>query len=322
MNECLSDKSSSAGIVTIDVEPDNVWADTHSRCLKNIQNLPIFHRLCQDYGVRPTYLVSWSVAADDVCASVLETLLAHGDCEVGIHPHLWETPPVVKQDSSEHAWVGPDYSEEVLEAKLTSLVNLITKRFGAPLSHRAGRWGLDVRHVHILTSLGVRIDTSVIPGIDWSSTGIMDYTRAPMQPYLMGTEDICRRGASELLEVPCTIKPGLRLFGCEKNRYVSAIIRRLGLANNWLRPSPQASAGNLLNVCSWANSRLPQLNLMSHSSEFMAGCSPYWRTESDVDRHFDAYRRVFAWWQNHGVKPQTLSEFRASCIAVRTGNLQ
>lgn len=320
MNECLYGKSGSAGIVTIDVEPDNVWVDTHSRSLRNVEHLPFFHRLCQNYGVRPTYLVSWSVAKDDVCASILERLLSYGDCELGIHPHLWETLPIVEQDSSGKAWVGPDYIKEVLEAKLTSLVNLIKKLFGAPLSHRAGRWGLDTRQIDVLTSLGVRIDTSVIPGIDWSSTGIVDYTHAPLLPYFMSTEDICRSGATELLEVPCTIKPGLRLFGCENIRYFSAAINRFGLRNKWLRAAPKVSAHNLLDVCSWANGRMPQLNLMSHSSEFMAGGSPYWCTDADVAQHFDVYHKIFSWWQKNGIEPKTLSEFRTSCISDQPGN--
>lgn len=314
MTEYTANNSMLTGVVTIDVEPDNVWSNTHSKAFKNIGQLPVFHRLCQKHGVRPTYLVSWSVAMDDTSALILEKLLSNGDCEVGIHPHLWETPPIVDQDVTDRAWVGPDYTTEVLEAKLASLTDLIRKRFGSPVSHRAGRWGLDIRQVDILASLGIQIDTSVIPGIDWSSTGIKDFTFAPLKPYFLGREDLCLPGTSGLLEVPCTIKPGMRLFGLEKNRYVEAVIRRIGFGNKWLRASPQASAKKLLDVCVWASSRLPQLNLMSHSSEFMAGASPYWRTEADVARHFDIYRGVFAWWQKNNVESKTLSEFRGNYV--------
>ena len=159
MNEYSVGKIKPTGIVTIDVEPDNVWADTHSKTLNNIHRLPIFHNLCKEYGVRPTYLISWSVAVDNESASILDALLQQGDCEIGIHPHFWETPPFIAKDSSSHAWVGSDYTNEILEAKLTSLVNLIKSRFGVPLSHRAGRWGIDNRQVDILTNLGIKFDS-------------------------------------------------------------------------------------------------------------------------------------------------------------------
>ena len=298
-----------AGLVTIDVEPDNVWANTQSKSLKNIDHLPRFHNLCMKYGVRPTYFVSWFVANDNHSSKIIEKLLRQGNCEIGIHPHLWETPPIAEKDNSDIAWVGPDYTSEIIEAKLTSLTNLITDRFGAPKSHRAGRWGLDIRQVKILTNLGICVDSSVIPGVNWSKTRILDYTKAPMYPYYIDKKDICKAGDSDLLEVPCTIKPGLRIFGLENTRYLLAILKRLSLTNMWLRPSPHYSINNILRTCSWASKRLPHLNLMSHSSEFIAGGSPYWPKDTDVVKHFNLYRQVFTWWNSNGIVPKTLSEF-------------
>ena len=199
------------GIVTIDVEPDNVWRNTHSKSLRNINELPNFHKICKEFGVRPTYFVCWSVANDDNSKKILLDLLNQGDCEIGIHPHLWEIPPLISQDSSKIAWTGPDYSTEILEAKLTTIFNLISSNFGIPLSHRAGRWCIDERQVEILTNLGIKYDSSILPGIDWSKTGILDHTKAPLNSYFMDKNNICLPGISSLLEVPCTIKPGINL---------------------------------------------------------------------------------------------------------------
>ena len=300
------------GFVTIDVEPDNVWANTQSRSMENLKCLSRFHRLCQEYGIRPTYLVTWSVASDSTCAPILESLLSDGDCEVGIHPHLWQTPPLLPQDAGNRAWVGPDYSREVLEAKLANLTNLIKTRFGNPISHRAGRWRMDPRQVDILLRMGIEIDTSVTPGIDWSTTSAPDYSDAPLAVYQLGSCSIVTPGNSRMLEVPCTIKPGLRLMGWEKARYIQSALRILRLNYQWLRASPSSSAASLEKVCAWAYKRLPHLNLMSHSSEFMAGGSPYWRTEAEVARQFDLYRQIFSWWRDHSIEPRTLSEFSVS----------
>lgn len=318
MSEYPSGKTRPTGLVTIDVEPDNVWADTNSQSLNNVRYLPIFHRLCQDYGVRPTYLLSYSIAKDDDSSAIIQSLLRKGDCEVGMHPHLWETPPLVSQDFSGRACVGPDYTCAELEAKLTSLANLIKTRFGIPLSHRAGRWGIDIQQVDILNKLGIKFDTSILPGVDWSSTGILDHTKAPLNPYRMGPHDVCQPGTGILLQVPCTIKPGLRFVGLENNRYAAAIIRRLGFGNKWLRVSPSITSADLLKTCAWASVRFPQLNIMSHSSEFMAGGSPYWRSEADVACHLDAYRHIFSWWQCNGIETKTLAEFGQNYLAEHT----
>ena len=298
--------------MTIDVEPDNVWAETHSCSMKNVEHLLAFHRLCQDYGVRPTYLVSWSVAADDACATILDTLLSHGDCEVGIHPHLWETPPIIDMDLTERATVGLDYPEDILQEKISNLVGAIRARFGPPTSHRAGRWGIDHRQAIILTHLGICVDSSVIPGIDWSSTGILDHTCAPLEPYFISDKDMFEQGSAGLLEVPCTIKPGLELWGLGKNRHIAKLINKMGCGSQWLRASPSSNVRKLIQTCQWAAQYLGCLNLMSHSSEFMANGSPYWKTEADVEYHFSIYRKLFEWWQQHNIIPRTLSEFSAA----------
>ncbi len=301
-----------SGLVTIDVEPDNVWANTHSFSFENIRYLSAFHHLCQDYGVRPTYLVSWSVANNDECVGFLNVLLRQGNCEIGIHPHLWEIPPLIETEKTGIAWVGPHYATDVLEAKITSLVNLITQKFGAPKSHRAGRWGIDSRQVAILAALGIRVDTSIIPGVNWSSTGVLDHTHAPLAPYYMDNTDIFKYGASSLLQVPCTIKPSFCFYGLEKKWPISAVLKHIGLGYCWLRVSPFATETEMLNTCQWAIKRFTHLNLMSHSSEFMPAGSPYWKTEFDIVQQFAKYRSLFAWWRSNGVVPKTLTEFEAN----------
>jgi hypothetical protein len=300
---------STAGLVTIDVEPDNVWDNVYSKTLHNIKNLSKFHELCKEFSVRPTYLVSWSVASNMNSANILERLLCTNDCEIGIHPHLWEIPPFVRQDKMGCACVGLEYPEDILMEKISNLTQLITQRFGKPSSHRSGRWGIDFRQVKMLESLNIHVDSSVIPGINWSSTGILDHTCAPIEPYFIGKTGIFDKGMSGLLEVPCSIKPGLKLYGLEKNRYVSEIIKRSGFGSKWLRASPTLDSQALIEVCEWSSKYSNHLNLMSHSSEFMPNGSPYWKSKEDIHNQFSMYRRVFQWWQKNKVRPLTLSEF-------------
>ncbi len=297
------------GLITVDVEPDNVWSDTYSNKLDNIKQLLPFHRLCQEYGVKPTYLITWSVAENKESAKIIEKLLQLGSCEVGVHPHLWETPPFIKLDRTGVATVGPQYSPDIITAKLSSLIDIVKDRFVVPISHRSGRWGIDSRQVKILTRLGIQIDSSLIPGVDWSSTGILDHSKISSAPYWAAENNIFSRGNSQLFEVPCTIKPGRCLWGLEKRRYGATIFKRLGLLNKWLRAAPSLKPQDLFDICLWATEKGFPCNMMTHSSELMAGGSPYWRTSKDIENHLEIYRNVFKWWNCHKIMPVTLSEF-------------
>ena len=298
-----------AGLVTIDVEPDNVWANTHSECLSNVRALPAFQELCQNYGVRPTYLITFSVAQNRESANIIEQLLATGHCEVGAHPHLWETPPFSAKDRTGQAWTGSAYETTLLQDKLATLQSLLKTRFGPATSHRAGRYGLDPRQVAMLSSLGIIADTSVTPGLDWTLTGAPDYSSAPLRPYYLSEHSLLVPGDSALLEVPCTVRPGVKIGGVEKTRIGKALLGRLGWLPRWLRGSPSATPRELIATCVWGKHRVPHLNLMTHSSELSSGTSPYWKTDDDVKRHLGLCAAVFRWWQDQGVVPLTLTEF-------------
>lgn len=299
------------GLVTVDVEPDNVWADARSVSFENIRHLPRFQSLCSKYGVRPTYLVTYSVAEDLGAAQILEKLAASGECEIGAHSHLWETPPLLPSEN-ETAKVGNSYETDILLEKLGVLTRTLTRRFGVIFSHRAGRWGFDERQARQLAELGYSADTSVTPGINWASTGAPDYSLAPLSPYRVSFSNILQPSMSSLLEVPCTVRPGRalgRMLGrLERTRY-GTTLSDIGLMPRWLRCSPSVSVQRLIKICEWAAKQLPHLNLMTHSSELSPRTSPMWKTASDIEQHFLCYDEIFSWWRAHQVVPVTLHEF-------------
>ena len=49
-------------LLTVDTEPDNVWADFRSATLRNVWGLERLHEAARSLGIRPTYLITWSVA--------------------------------------------------------------------------------------------------------------------------------------------------------------------------------------------------------------------------------------------------------------------
>ena len=297
------------GLYTIDVEPDNVWANAASTGIENLKSLPLIQSLCNEYGVRPTYLVTYSLITSPPAMKILEHLLASGGCEMAAHSHCWEIPPMAASDPYK-SLVAAQYSSSVLEDKLATLTGVARRAFGQVSSHRAGRWGLDLRQASILRQLKYTVDSSVTPGLDWSSTGAPDYTGAPGKPYRI-SESLTSCSPEGVLEVPCTVRPAPRLFGLERTRIGSGILRRAGFGPRWLRCQPAMTEAQLIATCAWATSQFPQLNLMTHSSELHPGTSPMWPSDEAVKRHLHMSTGVFQWWRSRGVIPVTLSEFAA-----------
>lgn len=298
------------GMVTIDVEPDNVWHNTQSNSLLNIESLKRFHELCMMLEIRPTYLVTYSVISNKDSCQILEGFLKGGNCEIGVHPHYWETPPIIVDDQGENAWVSSHYSDDILEEKLANLIEITKSRLVTPFSHRSGRWGMESRQVELLENYGITIDTSVTPGIDWSITGAYDYSNSLMNPYYLDPSDFMLSGSSSVFEIPCSIKPGIKLLGYEKYRYINAILRRMNLNSQWLRPSPDKSPKDLIKISKYCIENHSFLNLMTHSSEFRAGCNPFWKSEESIEMLFRQLEETFNSWNSLGVKSMTLKEFK------------
>lgn len=260
-----------------------------------------------EYGIRPTYLVTHSVANNPESCNIIEALLATGYCEIGAHAHFWETPPLVPIDIQ--PCMGTQYEAEVLEQKLDQLTTLLVSRFGKMRSYRSGRWGFDGRQLKFLETRGYCADSSVTPGLEWSITGAPDYGRSPLLPYHPDPNDITRRGLSKIWEIPCTIKPGLSFGGLERTCLARKVLNKISWGPTWLRCSNTISSNTLCHICDWAIERLPHVNLMTHSSELCPGTSPYWQSLEDIERQYNMFRAVFSWWLKNDVKPLTLSDF-------------
>ncbi len=317
-------------LVGIDTESDNQW-DAASRerpTFANIHALGALHERFERAGVRPTYLVTYPVARDARSADVLATLLARGTCEIGAHHHAWETPPCDAADARRHPYALALPIEQ-FERQLDALTGAIAQRFGrAPVSYRSGRFGFSAEHVSALERAGYLVESSVAPLFYEAHKHGPDFVGAPSSPYFLAYDDARRPGTSDLLEVP--VSAGLnrrvpkwleRAYGRAPRPYATKrLLRKLGIARMmWLRPSysPLADMKALANRL--AHGGVPQLNLLFHSSEAIAGGSPYNHTREDLDAFFaklDAFLDFAV--KDLGAVPATFGEFRASyCSGTR-----
>jgi hypothetical protein len=283
-------------ITTIDVEADNVWADPTNLSVKNLAKLEDFQCLCNKYNIVPTYLLSYETLSDKPFTSFLRTLIKNGECEVGMHPHIWTIPPFIEEKNGIDMPVIRYYQsmldEKILIQKLEKLHREIQNRTGiSPTAHRAGRWGLCLRTVNWLEKKGYISDSSVVPYKSFRDSALdpkmyPDYFYASPYPYHMSSQNLLKKGNLELVEVPITninriIFPTMVKFADQLKTKrggtrLKKMLKKLSMFPMELRPYPEYSSGTLSDIAEIAITKgLPIINLMFHSSELIAGGSPY-----------------------------------------------
>ena len=272
-------------VITIDTESDNQWNVNNSQSTKNALFIPRFQELCEKYGFKPVYLVDYSMANDDFLVEYLSKCQQCGTCEIGMHLHAWDTPPMAELDIINGA--RPyliEYPKEVMEAKIFELDKLLKSKFDCEIiSHRAGRWAMNDEYFDILKKYGYKIDCSYTPGINWSAViganiGGADYSKVEGKPHI--------QSHSGILEVPATIN---KIRYIKKNSLKEVVKFILG-RNVWIRPAMFDNKEILTLI---ENNTSYVSEFMMHSSELMPGGSPYFKNEIEIELLYSNLEKLF-----------------------------
>lgn len=288
-------------IITIDTEGDNLWDWKEGKEIttKNVYYLKRFQELCNKYDFRPVYLSNWEMLQDDDFILFIKETLKENRCELGMHLHAWNTPPIVQLPHWEESGAPYliEFSSEIMEEKIKSITQLINEKFGFnPMTHRAGRWAMNDEYFRLLQKYGYKIDCSYTPGVSWQKSkgqtpgfGGVDYRDVSIQPSMI----------HGILEVPVTLIKTKRFFPFEQiswRNILKSLYYMVKGQNIWLRPS-----GNNLQAMQWLIDKISKsgrdyLMFMLHSSELMPGGSPTFQNESDIEilyLHLEAiFRRI------------------------------
>ena len=307
MNKCF--------IITVDTEGDNLWASHHGEPIttRNTHFLPRFQNLCNEYGFKPVYLTNYEMACDLDFAAEAKQWLQANQCEIGLHVHGWNNPPhyPLEGDKYAHAYLY-EYPEQIIKEKLSVTQNLIKKNFGVtPISHRAGKWAMNDVYFKVLNEIGIKVDCSYCPGVDWSSTigatkGGTNYRHASHSPKIV----------NGVLEVPMTIRVG-RWKGWQK---LKRIIKTIIYGNPiWLRPA-SSTLQQMKRLVDYAELfyRQDYLMFMIHSSEVMPGGSPYFEDKNAVEKEYETMRELFDYVSRKGYVGCTLAEYYGRQIESNT----
>ena len=239
-------------LVFIDTEEEFDWFAPFRRdatATDTVRALPEAQRRLRGFGIVPTYLVDYPVAADPRSADALGAAFASGEATLGSSSnggltHGWSCAP-----SAANSFVGnlPEASEG---AKLRCLLERVEQAFGrAPLAYRAGRYGLGPHSAALLEAAGLRLDVSVRALFDYRYGGGPDFARHPLWPYWAGPR-------ASLLELPlgASWTGRLRGFGGPLYRTAGAVpflrgaLDRLGLLSRIALTPEEMPVGQVLDA--------------------------------------------------------------------------
>ncbi|MBX3440139.1 MAG: polysaccharide deacetylase family protein, partial [Planctomycetaceae bacterium] len=322
-------------VVTVDTEEEGLWGGEFrmtGNTVENIQGVPRFQDVCDRLGIRPTYLVDAPVVQDDRASEILAAIHGDGRCEIGTHVHPWCNPPFDDVLDRQETYLC-NLPVELQRAKVEWLTTAIEDRFGArPVSFRAGRYGLDIHGARILSELGYRVDSSVIPFTDYSAGGGPDFRSAPWQPYFVGGDELCRPMATgDLLEVPVSVGFNRRNFrrALQSQEFLGrapfrrlrleGLLDRTGLLTRIKLSPEQATAQKMQTLVDrYCESPSPVLVMMFHSSSLLPGKSPYVKSDADLTMFLKKIEDVCRdCLETKRACPRTLAEVAADVTAAR-----
>lgn len=267
-------------IITIDTEGDDLWSWKEGNPLytENVNFLPRFQELCNQFGFIPTWLCNWEMVNDERFCTFAKNNLAKGTCEIGMHLHAWNTPPeyscLPRCEKSGLPYLI-EYPVDVMEKKIVTMTEVIKEKLGmTPIVHRAGRWAMDERYFALLAKHGYIADCSMTPYVNWEKS----YGQTPgfMGPNYF-EEKVSVSTRCGILELPVTT-----LWNEDANKVF------------WLRPNRKNLEEMRTLIQHYANSDFDYVMFMLHSSELMPGGSPTFQTEGGIEILYEHLNIIFS----------------------------
>jgi len=294
--------------IVVDTEEEFDWSAPFARENVNvtaIQEAGRLQQVAEPWGLQPTYVVDYPVAATPASASLLAGFATSGKCRIGAHLHPWVTPPFDEPLVPEMSF-GFNLGQTIEDAKIAHLQDAIVRNMGVqPKVFKAGRYGFGETTAAILEARGFTVDASVIPHMNFTAERGPSFDGFSPAPARFGR-------SRPLLELPCTTGfiGTARTIGAPLHRAVSAswlqpfravgILARSGILNKVML-SPE---GNTLEEMKTLTRSLHAGGLRTfamtfHSPSLKPGCTRYVRTIAEresflstIDRYCDFFFRT------------------------------
>ena len=295
-------------IITIDTEGDDLWHFVKGSPVgtENARFIPRFQELCNKYDFKPVWLTNYEMIMSDEYVDYIKEPLSKGQCEIGIHIHAWNNPPLYDLRGKYNG--NPyliEYPDEVMREKFKTTYDLIEERLGVKVkSHRSGRWAMDDRYFLLLEEFDVTCDCSYTPGVSWLNVAGetipdgSDYRNVNKKAHMIGN----------VVEVPASVRHYSHYLSSGSVKHQLRTLIKGGAI--WFRPalSSLSDMQKLMKDID-AEQGNDYLEFMIHSSELMPGGSPYFKDEAAIDNMYDTMDKIFAFAKELGYEGETLESY-------------
>ena len=291
--------------VIVDTEEEFDWAAPFARENVSVTAIDEVDRLqdvVRPYGLKPTYVIDYPVAATPQSARRLARFAGQGECHIGAHLHPWVNPPATEPLGTVTSYAC-NLDAGLERAKIAALRDAIVANLGVtPRVYKAGRYGFGRTTADTLEALGFDVDVSVNPHMNYESDGGPSFEGFTPLPGWFGTR---RR----LLEVPCTTAfvGAARRVGEPLHRAASAawlqplkavgVLARTGTLNKIMLSPEGSTLEEMIAVTdTLVGDGVRTLSLTFHSPSLKPGCTRYVRTPAERDaflRTIDRYCDYF-----------------------------
>ncbi len=296
--------------LTVDTEGDNVWGRLKDVTSVNTEKLYRFQELCEKYDVKPIYLTNYEAAINTEYQKFIEK---HKDnLEVGLHLHAWNSPPsydLTDDDNKNHPYLH-EYPDNMIEEKIDFMVKLLKETFKCDIiSHRGGRYSISEKMIEVLADNGIKIDCSVVPGIDWSNnTGD---PKGKGGPNFKGSQSNINMIYDKMIEIPVSTYRINKYF--DLLNQTNIIRRGFGKVFNYKNSILRSKVDNyteMQKVVKWnlAN-KATHLEYIIHSSELVCGQSPLINSKIEEDILYNNLEKLFILLRKSGIQSLTFKDY-------------
>lgn len=313
--------------IVVDTEEEFRWGQPFDREMRATTSIPaqaLAHRIYDEFGVVPTYVIDYPVATDPIAIDYLGTLRCSGKAEIGTHLHPWVCPPDDEAVTTHHSYQC-NLPPALERAKMVALTEIIARNFGhRPRVYKAGRYGFGPNTQQVLIELGYEIDTSYVPHVSFAADGGPSYYKTSDQPFWLDE-------AAQLLEVPLTsgFIGRLSMIGgrvapffdnARAGRlHLPGFLAKSGLlARSRLTPEGVSAVEQCGLLKTMAAQGREVFVLTYHSPSLGVGHTPYVQTQAELADFITRIETVLRFFRDElGGQFTTLSALRAARLAAQ-----
>ncbi len=296
--------------LTIDTEGDNIWDRPKYIKSTNVENLYRFQELCNIYHIKPIYLTNYEASINKLFQKFIEE--HNNNLEIGLHLHAWNSPPIYNLTENDYFYQPylHEYPKKIIKSKIDFMVKHLQDIFQTEIiSHRGGRYSINDDIFESLIENGIKIDCSVVPGINWSesignpnSKGGPDFRKSPRNAYYI---------YKSLLELPVsTTSVNTALNYLSETNILRRIISKIFNTKNLILRSKVSNLKELQKVIEWNLSQnCTHLEYIIHSSELVQGTSSLIKSKKEEEIFYKNLEQFFMYLNTINIKSMTFKEY-------------